>query len=79
MWLYIIWNNKDKGLIWEHFKEFEAHMSEIRLKYNPTITQLLREHDRIPYENVSERMSLQRRILHLMNTVKLLELENSFA
>lgn len=54
-------------------------MSEIRLKYNPTITQLLREHDRLPYENLSERMSLQRKILHLMNTVKLLELENSYA
>lgn len=54
-------------------------MSEIRRQFNPTIMQLLREHDRLPYENVSERQSLQRKILHLMTTVKLMEFENQYA
>lgn len=53
-------------------------MSEIRLKYNPTITKLLREHDSLPYENLSERMNLQRKILHLMTTVKLMELQSNY-
>jgi hypothetical protein len=54
-------------------------MSPVREYYNPIITQLLREHDQLPQENVVERKSFQRRILFLMTTIKMDELENSYA
>ena len=54
-------------------------MSPVREHYNPIITQLLREHDRLPHENVAERKSFQRRILFLMATIKMEEFENSYA
>lgn len=52
-------------------------MSPVREHYNPIITQLLREHDRLPHENVAERKSFQRRILFLMATIKMEEFENA--
>jgi len=54
-------------------------MSPVREYYNPIITQLLREHDSLPHENVAERKNFQRRILFLMTTIKMEELENSYA
>ncbi|MCW1965655.1 hypothetical protein [Polynucleobacter sp.] len=54
-------------------------MSPVREHYNPVITQLLREHDRLPHENIEERKSFQRKILFLMNAIKLEEFEQSFA
>jgi hypothetical protein len=54
-------------------------MSPVREHYNPIITQLLREHDRLPHENVAERKNFQRRILFLMTTIKMAELEDSYA
>jgi len=53
-------------------------MSPVREHYNPVITQLLREHDRLPHDKVAERKSFQRQILFLMNTIKLEEFEQSF-
>ena len=53
-------------------------MSPARAHYNPVITKLLREHDRLPYDNVVERKSFQRQILFLMNAIKLEEFEQSF-
>ncbi|QWD97069.1 hypothetical protein [Polynucleobacter sp. MG-6-Vaara-E2] len=54
-------------------------MSPVREHYNPVITQLLREHDRLPQERVAERKKFQRQILFLMNAIKLEEFEQSFA
>ncbi len=54
-------------------------MSPVREHYNPIIIKLLREHDRLPDENVAERKCFQRQILFLMNTIKLDELEQAFA
>jgi hypothetical protein len=54
-------------------------MSPVREHYNPIITQLLREHDRLPHENVLERKNFQRKILFLMATIKMEELEDSYA
>ncbi len=53
-------------------------MSPVREYYNPIITNLLREHDSLPQENVAERKNFQRRILFLMTTIKMEELENSY-
>jgi hypothetical protein len=54
-------------------------VSPVREHYNPVITNLLREHDRLPHDKVDERKSFQRQILFLMNTIKLEEFEQSFA
>jgi hypothetical protein len=54
-------------------------MSPVREHYNPVITKLLREHDRLPLDMIEERKSFQRQILFLMNTIKLEEFELSFA
>jgi len=54
-------------------------MSPVREHYNPVITNLLREHDRLPHDKIEERKSFQRQILFLMNTIKLDEFEQSFA
>jgi hypothetical protein len=54
-------------------------MSPVREHYNPVITNLLREHDRLSHDQVAERKSLQRQILFLMNAIKLEEFEQSFA
>jgi hypothetical protein len=54
-------------------------MSPVREHYNPIITQLLREHNRLPHENVTERKNFQRRILFLMATIKIEEFEQNFA
>jgi hypothetical protein len=54
-------------------------MSPIREHYNPIISKLLREHDRLPHDQVEERKSFQRRILFLMNTIKMEEFSDSFA
>ncbi len=54
-------------------------MSPVREHYNPVITQLLREHDRLPHDKITERKSFQRQILFLMNTIKLEEFEQSLA
>jgi hypothetical protein len=54
-------------------------MSPVREHYNPVITKLLREHDRLPHDKVQERKSFQRQILFLMSTIKLEEFEQSFA
>jgi hypothetical protein len=53
-------------------------MSPVREHYNPLITQLLREHDSLPHDQVIERKSFQRQILFLMNTIKMQELEDSY-
>lgn len=53
-------------------------MSPAREHYNPVITKLLREHDRLPLDKVIERKNFQRQILFLMNTIKLEEFEQSF-
>jgi hypothetical protein len=53
-------------------------MSPVREHYNPIITQLLRQHDQLPHENVSERKSFQRRILFLMTTIKMEEFESAY-
>ncbi len=52
-------------------------MSPIREFYNPIITNLLREHDRLPHDKVEERKSFQRRILFLMTTIKVEEFSNT--
>ena len=52
-------------------------MSPIREHYNPIITSLLREHDRLPHDEVEERKSFQRRILFLMTTIKMEEFSNA--
>jgi hypothetical protein len=54
-------------------------MSPIREHYNPIITSLLREHDRLPHDKVEERKSFQRRILFLMTTIKMEEFSNNLA
>jgi hypothetical protein len=54
-------------------------MSPVREHYNPIITKLLREHDSLPHDQVSERKSFQRKILFLMNAIKMEELEESFS
>jgi hypothetical protein len=54
-------------------------MSPVREHYNPVISQLLREHDRLPHDKVAERKNFQRQILFLMNAIKLEEFEQSFA
>ena len=54
-------------------------MSPIREHYNPIITSLLREHDRLPHDKVEERKSFQRRILFLMTTIKMEEFSNALA
>ena len=53
-------------------------MSPVREHYNPIIQNLLREHDRLPHENVAERKNFQRRILFLMTTIKMAEFEDSY-
>ena len=54
-------------------------MSEIREQNNPLITKLLREHDSLGLDQVTERKELQRRILFLMTTIKMHELEQARA
>jgi hypothetical protein len=54
-------------------------VSPVREHYNPVITTLLREHDRLPHDKVDERKSFQRQILFLMSAIKLEEFEQSFA
>ena len=54
-------------------------MSPVREHYNPIITKLLREHDHLPHENVTERKNFQRRILLLMTTIKMEGFEDSYA
>ena len=54
-------------------------MSPVREHYNPIITQLLCEHDRLTHENVAERKNFQRRILFLMTTIKMEEFEESYS
>jgi len=54
-------------------------MSPAREHYNPMITNLLREHDLLPHENVTERKNFQRRILFLMTTIKMEEFEDSYS
>ena len=54
-------------------------MSPAREQYNPVITKLLREHDLLPHDKVSERKNIQRRILFLMTTIKMEEFSDSFA
>ncbi len=54
-------------------------MSPVREHYNPLITKLLREHDRLPHDSINERKSFQRKIIFLMNTIKFEEYETSFA
>lgn len=53
-------------------------MSPVREFYNPVITKLLREHDRLSYDQIEERKRFQRKILFLMNAIKFSELEDSF-
>ena len=53
-------------------------MSPARAHYNPVITNLLREHDRLPHDQIEERKRFHRRILFLMNAIKLEEFEQSF-
>jgi hypothetical protein len=53
-------------------------MSPVREYYNPLISKLLREHDCLPHDKIDERKSFQRRIIFLMNTIKLEEYESSF-
>lgn len=50
-------------------------MSPIRQQHNPLILKLLREHDSLNPDQLQERQALQRRILFLMTTIKLNELE----
>ena len=50
-------------------------MSVIREKNNPLIQQLLQAHDRLSLDRQVERQALQRRILFLMTTIKMQELE----
>jgi len=54
-------------------------MSPVREHYNPIITSLLKEHDRLPHDQVEARTSFQRRILFLMTTIKMEEFSESFA
>jgi hypothetical protein len=54
-------------------------MSPVREHFNPVITSLLRQHDRLPHDQVEERKSFQRQILFLMNKIKIEEFEQSFA
>jgi hypothetical protein len=54
-------------------------MSPVREHYNPIITSLLKEHDRLPHDQVEARKSFQRRILFLMATIKMEEFSESFA
>jgi hypothetical protein len=54
-------------------------MSEIREQNNPLIMKLLREHDSLGLDQVTERKELQRRILFLMTTIKMHELEQARA
>ena len=53
-------------------------MSPVREHFNPVITNLLRQHDRLPHDQVEERKSFQRQILFIMNAIKLEEFEQSF-
>jgi len=53
-------------------------VSPVREHYNPTIIDLLREHDRLPHDKIAERKSFQRQILFLMNAIKTAEFETSF-
>jgi hypothetical protein len=50
-------------------------MSVTRMQNNPVIQQLLREHDALDISHTEERMTIQRRILFLMTTIKMHELE----
>ena len=50
-------------------------MSAAREKYNPIILKLLRQHDALPIEMMSERNAIQRQLLHIMSTVKCLEID----
>ncbi len=54
-------------------------MSPVREHYNPIISSLLREHDRLHHDQTEERKHFQRRILFLMNTIKTEEFEASFS
>jgi hypothetical protein len=54
-------------------------MSPVREHYNPIITQLLREHDNLPHDKISERKNFQRKILFLMSSIKTEEFEQGFA
>jgi hypothetical protein len=54
-------------------------MSDIREHYNPTIIKLLRAHDNLAHDKISERKSFQRQILFLMNAIKAVEFESSFS
>ena len=50
-------------------------MSTIREQNNSLIQQLLQEHDRLGADKQTEKQALQRRILFLMTTIKMHELE----
>jgi hypothetical protein len=54
-------------------------MSPIREHYNPTIINLMRQHDQLPHEKIAERKIFQRQILFLMNAIKMAEFETSFS
>ena len=43
----------------------------MREQLRPLIIQLLREHDALPYDNYAGRNCLQRKLLFLMETIKL--------
>lgn len=49
-------------------------MSPARIQYNPIIRRLLKEHDALSMDQITERNQLQRRLLFLMSTVKYLEM-----
>ena len=51
-------------------------MNSVRELNNPIILKLLKEHDELTLDQVSQRKALQRRILFLMTSIKLYELEN---
>jgi hypothetical protein len=54
-------------------------MSPVREHYNPVIISLLRAHDQLPHDNITERKCFQRQILFLMNAIKTEEFEASFS
>ena len=47
----------------------------MREQLRQLITELIRAHDALPYENQQDRKCLQRKILFLMEEVKLTELQ----
>ena len=53
-------------------------MSLIRELSNPLILDLLKLHDELPNEEIDQRKLIQRRIIFLMTTIKLYELEEAY-